>query len=346
MSEIWKIISELDLAKIRDQIDMPFRLLVTGEPEEAQGLALALSRRPGVEGVHPWIIVAPLPLDPDALLVHPDVALLVTESPDLSELADHAVHRLSVRGVPVITVVAGEAAARQVGADLPRPGEADRVLLVDPTGPASLARQLTVPLSAALARPDRPEIGLSLGRHLPVFRDSAIGELIDDTARANAVYSFTTGLGEMVPAFTVPLVIGDTIILTKNQLLMAYKIALVAGKDGHPRDLMGEVAGVIGGSLIFRQIARELVGLIPVIGIVPKVAVSYAGTRAIGAMVHVWAAEDRHPTKAEFRTWYRAAMARGRELARALVKSRRERRSAKAPEALPAPADELPVVTL
>ena len=37
------------------------------------------------------------------------------------------------------------------------------------------------------------------------------------------------------------------------------------------------------------QVARQLVGLIPVVGIAPKVAVAYGGTWAIGQAVVLWA---------------------------------------------------------
>jgi len=43
--------------------------------------------------------------------------------------------------------------------------------------------------------------------------------------------------------------LGDIVILTKNQLVMSYKIALVAGKSGTPRHLIGEILGVLGGGL-------------------------------------------------------------------------------------------------
>jgi len=46
--------------------------------------------------------------------------------------------------------------------------------------------------------------------------------------------------------------------------------------------------GGIGSGFLFRQGARQLVGLIPVAGIVPRVAVAYAGTLAIGKTVVAW----------------------------------------------------------
>ena len=80
--------------------------------------------------------------------------------------------------------------------------------------------------------------------------------LIEDTARTNALYSLTTGLAEVVPVLNVPLNLADVIVLTKNQLLMSYRVALAAGKRGSGTELMAEVAGVIGGGLLLRQAGR------------------------------------------------------------------------------------------
>src|SRR5260370_36228899 len=97
-------------------------------------------------------------------------------------------------------------------------------------------------------------------------------------------------MGAAVAVWGVPLTLADIGVLTKNQLVMSYRTALASGTKGTPRELVGEVLGVIGGGLLFRQGARQLVGLIPVAGIAPKVAVAYAGTLAIGKAVVAWAA--------------------------------------------------------
>ena len=50
-----------------------------------------------------------------------------------------------------------------------------------------------------------------------------------DTALANAVYSFGSGILEVVPIADIPLNVADIVVLTKNQALMAYKMALALG---------------------------------------------------------------------------------------------------------------------
>ena len=58
--------------------------------------------------------------------------------------------------------------------------------------------------------------------------------LIQETAQANAKFAFTTGLAETVPILSAPLALGDILVLTKNQVVLGYRIMLAAGRDGEP----------------------------------------------------------------------------------------------------------------
>ena len=86
---------------------------------------------------------------------------------------------------------------------------------------------------------------------------------------------------------------------------------------------------MLGGGLLFRQVARGLVGLIPVWGIVPKVAVAYAGTQVVGTATSLWATEGRTASAAEVRELYAGALTRGRGVAERLLPGRRKRAEAK-----------------
>jgi uncharacterized protein (DUF697 family) len=170
-----------------------------------------------------------------------------------------------------------------------------------------------------------PGLRLALARHLVPLREPLFAEMIEETARTNAMYSLTTGIAEAIPVLDVPLNLADIVVLTKNQLVMSYRIALASGKKGTARELIGEVLGVIGGGFLFRQGARQLVGLIPVVGIVPKVAVAYAGTLAIGKAVAAWAAHGQALDPDTVKRLYRQALSRGRDVAQALVAQARKR---------------------
>ena len=163
---------------------------------------------------------------------------------------------------------------------------------------------------------------LALARQLPPLRDAVFDLLIDDTAKANATYSFTTAMAEQVPVLDVPLNLADIVVLTKNQLLMGYRIALGAGKSGRARDVIGEVLGVIGGGFLFRQAARSLVGLIPMAGVLPKVAIAYTGTWAIGRAVVLWATQGKRMSPSAIGRLSRDAAGRGRAFARGLIGER------------------------
>jgi uncharacterized protein (DUF697 family) len=100
---------------------------------------------------------------------------------------------------------------------------------------------------------------------------------------------------------------------------MAYRICLAAGKTGSPRDVIGEVVAVLGGGFLMRQGARSLVGLIPVIGIVPKVVIAYAGTWAVGQAVSAWAQRGQRITSAALKRFQADASKSGRKIAGALM---------------------------
>jgi uncharacterized protein (DUF697 family) len=195
-----------------------------------------------------------------------------------------------------------------------RDGESARVQLSAPGGEDALCATL-VAAAAPIAR-------VSMARQLPPLRKATFDELTEETARANAVYALTMGLAEVVPLLGVPLNLADIVVLTKNQLMMGYRIALAAGKQGAPRELVGELVSVIGGGFLFRQVGRELVGLMPVIGIVPKVAVAYAGTLAIARAVVAWASEGSRLSPEGLKRAYRDAWRKGKRMAESLMRRR------------------------
>jgi uncharacterized protein (DUF697 family) len=116
------------------------------------------------------------------------------------------------------------------------------------------------------------------------------------------------------------------IVLTKSQAFLVYKLGLALGFSTRWQDYLAEFGSVIGGGFLWRQLARSLVGLIPVWGIVPKVAVSYAGTYVVGNTVLQWYLTGRHLSPRQMRQLYQQAFARGKESARRmLAKVRRPR---------------------
>jgi uncharacterized protein (DUF697 family) len=316
LPDMWRVLKETDLNAIRREAERPFQALIVAEDlADAERLGILLS---GPEGVrHPWLLPA------NAVEArHPassgmlDLALVVSPAPDLPPALGFAADALRAAKVPVVTIVHGGRSAMEA---VVRPGEAARaaVAALDAAAVPAVAQAV---LSAAA-----PGMRLALARHLVPFREPLFAELIEETARTNAMYALTAGIAEAVPVLDVPLNLADIVVLTKNQLVMSYRIALASGKKGAARELIGEVLGVIGGGFLFRQGARQLVGLIPVVGIVPKVAVAYAGTLAIGRAVVAWAAYGKALEAGAVKRLYRQALSRGRDVARSLVAQARKR---------------------
>jgi uncharacterized protein (DUF697 family) len=290
--DLWRLIREADFEGIRRDAERPFQLLLVGaDPAEAETLGRLLS---GGEARHPWLLPATLEearRRAGAGLL--DAAVALSPAPALDLRPD----LLALGGV------LGAARVPFVAVPPEMPALAEALLGAVPAG-----------------------IRVALARQLPPLRGPLFQILIEETARANALYALTTGMAETVPILNVPLNLADIVVLTKNQLVMSYRIALAAGKRGTARSVMGEVVGVIGGGFLFRQAGRQLVGLIPGAGVAPKVAIAYAGTHAIGRAVAAWADQGQRLSAASLRRFYKEAGERARAMAKALVREARARR--------------------
>ena len=309
LPELWRLMKEMDLEAVRREADRPFQVLVVGSSADAAALCRLLS---GPEGDHPWL----LPVEPAEARRRAgsgviDLAIVGTPTAEPAPAVAATIEVLAAARVPTVTaVLTGTTRAADA---LARGGETGRAIVpsLDAEGLDALAEAVVAAAS--------PQLRLALARQLPPLRPRVVDELVEDAARTNALYSLTTGLAEVVPVLNAPLNLADIVVLTKNQLLMSYRVALAAGKRGKGGELLGEVVGVIGGGLLLRQAGRQLVGLVPGAGIVPKVAVAYAGTLAIGRAVGAWAMGGERLSKDAVRAFYRESWQRSKEVAKDLV---------------------------
>jgi uncharacterized protein (DUF697 family) len=308
LASVWRVISDVDLEGIRRSAHERFELWIAADDEADAAAArdlLSSSSPP-----HPWLrVVAPASLAPP-LTALPIAAILVTRALDLTTEVAAARNALRAQAVPVIVVMVGQTGPN---ASTPREGEDARVAVT------ALDASAVEPIAATLVSRFNDDRRLALARQLPPLRAPLFQALIQEVAQANASFALTTGLAETVPVLTAPLNLGDIVVLTKNQLLLGYRIALAAGRDGEPKKLLAEIVGVLGGGLLFRQMAREMVGLIPIAGIPLKVAVAYSGTWAIGRAVALWVTEGRAVTADTIRTMTKEGMDRGRALADRMI---------------------------
>lgn len=206
------------------------------------------------------------------------------------------------------------------GEDEPWPPRADVVLVERGSRPRRLAGGEAVvefsaadpvePLRQTLLRA-RDDIELPLGRTFPVFRQAAALYVVNTTARVNGQFALVSNIPALVPVVGGVLAAGaDTIVLTKNQLMMLYKLAAIHGRDVNNRfRIYQEMIPVVGAGLVWRTVARELAAMLPfAAGTVPKVAIAVAGTYAVGMGAHLYYVEGRPVSGSRARELYRQAL--------------------------------------
>ncbi len=110
----------------------------------------------------------------------------------------------------------------------------------------------------------------ALAAKLPRLRKAVCEEIVRSFSKQNAIL----GAAIFIPGADLP-------ALTLNQIRMVFRIAGAYGAE-IDRERAVELLGVLGAGLGFRAVAREVVGVVPVLGWALKGAIAYAGTRALG----------------------------------------------------------------
>jgi hypothetical protein len=180
----------------------------------------------------------------------------------------------------------------------------------------------------------RPELDLPLARNFYVFREPVINDIIQRVSKENALFSVASALPNVIPTFfELPWALGefatDTAFLTMNQVRMAL---LMAGACGDPvgySEQVAQIGLIVGGAFGWRAIARELAGKIPLGGgLIPKGAIAYAGTYAVGASLKRYHLQGIKLSLNERRQQYQAALERGRQVVGNLISGLRGHKAA------------------
>ena len=265
-----------------------------------------------------------LPLSASDIAALADYDLRVLLLDDANQVSQDDLRVLLAQPAPSLIVLEASqqrALAIDVMGDSAATPHETRVLVCSLSDTAAVHKELFPLLIKQL--PDRE---IALGRAFPGLRPGIVHKLVQETSLTNATYAAGTGLAEMVPGIGIPFAVADIIILTKNQVVLAYKIGLVMGETGTLRETLPKIAGVVGAGFMWRQVARELVAFIP-LGIVLKVAIAYAGTFATGqAVYHFYATGEKLQGK-DLKLLFNEAMVRGRETATHVVERVRPHKS-------------------
>ncbi len=314
---IWKNLKEVDLRPFRDAALRPVKLAIVGRPGVGRHTLAEQMRtdpqRPE-QKTQTALLISDLNAPEQAMAADLIILMLDATAKDFSQ--EQALSKKwSEAGLKVLAVVNKvDLLGKQRLASSSKGWLMKGVLYGSVLDPVFMQREF-IPVIMDLL----PDSQLALGRQFPLFRVAIAQDLINGTCFTNAAYSFSTGLAEVVPILDIPLNITDTIVLTKAQAFLIYKLGLTLGFSTRWQDYLGEFSGVIGGGFVWRQVARMLIGLIPVWGIVPKVAVAYAGTYVVGQVVLQWYQTGRHITKQQMNAIYKNGLMKGKMTAQRML---------------------------
>jgi len=283
---MWKTIREVDINAIRHEAERAAAIVCIGQPAALWWVERHLRDGPNRYplSADPLVLV-PLGQAADylELLGSADLLIVALDAATTLDGAEQAgLQRLSTAPRPSQVVLLF---GQPTGAPTPWSPYLDRgaATLVDPQSPAAAAAVGGAVLSALPAG-----ARLAAARRLPGLRPWFAARLTSEVSVSNAAFALASGVPSMVPFLGIPISAADTVILTKNQALMVYRLALACGAPPDFQRRMVEITPVIGGAVVWRQIAGALVGLVPGYGIVPKTAVAFGGTYVVGMAATRW----------------------------------------------------------
>lgn len=297
----WDVIKEVSPEPVRRDAGRQFVLALAGSPDAiGAARACALGPRPAPE--------VEAAAEPFLFCASPPYG------PDVETRLRHADLIVSLRGGPGLTDF--------------RPAE---TVIVE--RPEQLVRQV-------LFR--RPDLRVPLARRFPGFRPLASEQVIREVSRINAEFAAVSGISGTIPVLAplFPAMAGtDILVLTKNQVILIFRLAAIHGEDLDLRSRAREILAVVGGAFGWRAVARELAALLPGgLGIPIRAAIAYSGTYAVGRAAELAFDEGRAPTRREMRRIYQEGAALAREAAGRLKERLAARRGFRGePAALPAP---------
>lgn len=276
--EFLGLVRAVQMDEIKAQLALPPLVLIVADDTVAAeqfAFALAGAETPDVSAARDTTTVA-APTALDALAVGPaayDAVLLI--DPSAETRRNRALQGLIANQRQTATLALYTRAPETPDPGLPA------LTVTGLDDPAAL-RAIRARLVASLPEGRR----LAWGRAFAGFRKPIADVLIEQTARANAQFALMADLGARIPILGGIAATGaDFLVLTRNQLILAYRLAAINGRDlDDPRNVIASAAPFFLAGLGWRELARRAIRLVPGAPLVPKVVIAYGGTLAGGAL--------------------------------------------------------------
>jgi uncharacterized protein (DUF697 family) len=179
----------------------------------------------------------------------------------------------------------------------------------------------------------RKDLLLPLARLFFPFRKPASLRIVKNIAKENALFCLATAVPDVIPFVSLPWAIGeygsDAVFLTANQIRMVFLLSAANDRAVGYGEQRSEIASVAASSFGWRALARELIGKIPLGGgLIPKAAVAWAGTFALGLSIERLYRLGYGFSRAERSAVYKEAFRHGKEVAAVLLQSASRRKTA------------------
>lgn len=305
MGSFWRVIREFNPEGIEREANAPLSLWIVGEPGAGKRtLASSILAGGSAAGYGPFSILD-LRADPASASVPAGADLIVLVQRMDAEMAE-AGRSLSAlvlpRNTPTLLVFTHgdmvESGREQRNAAFRAFSYIShlRTVFLDPRNPRDVQLGLVPLILESL-----PSLRMPLARVLPVAREQVAREIIAETCKVNAQFALASNLPANLPLIGgVAGNVADFLVLTKNQIMMVFRLAALHGRDiSLTRSIALEIAPVIAGAFAWRTAARLAVGMLPtILAAAPKMAIAYVGTYVVGQAASFYYAEGKKPPRA------------------------------------------------
>lgn len=305
MGDFWKVVREFNPEGIEREATARLDLWVLGEPGSGRRTLVRslLGAEVGAQLGRTFNLFDmgdrqdPLPFGdrPDLLIF---VVRLGADPAELGRQTSAVVNRLRIPAILVFTHADSVQVTRDLRNGLFRTFSSIsyiRTLFLDARSPAEVQAKLVPVLLDSI-----PNLRTPLARRVPAARAPVAEQIITETAKVNAQFALVANLPANLPLLGgVAGSVADFFVLTKNQLMMVLRLAAIYGRDVRvTRDLLTEIAPVVGNALAWRSAARLAVGMLPsFVAAVPKAGIAFAGTYTVGRMAQFYYRHGVKPTR-------------------------------------------------
>lgn len=326
MGDFWKIIREFNPEGIEREATAPLDIWLLGEPEAGRHtVARSILGAEASAEIGRLFTLFDLgeKQDPIPLGEKPDLIVLVVRlDRPLAEIGKQASAVINRARVPSVLVFT-RADTVEISRDLRNNAYRTfsfvsfmRTAFVDARDQAEVqAKLIPIALDAI------PNVRTPIARRIPAARAAVAQQIVEETSRVNAQFALLANLPANLPLIGgVAGSVADFFVLTKNQVMMALRLAAIYGRDVTlTRQVLAEVTPIIGNGLLWRSAARITVGMLPsLIAAAPKAAIAYVGTYVAGEAARYYYDEGRKPPQellkrfsAEGTRLYRQALEQG-----------------------------------